>query len=94
MFSPLTRKEDGMKGRIWCDECGWSIEDEPIKKWFKKPCPECGHILINKGDIAFYRIISFLQWVSKVYGTINPKAKTVKIRVSSKKAHDAYRDTP
>ncbi len=76
-----------MKAKIWCDKCGWSLEKQSIPAWFNKPCPECGHIVINKGDMIFFRLCQALVAINKIYKFFHPRAKAVKVRLSSAPAH-------
>ena len=76
-----------MKARIWCDKCGWSLENQSVTAWFNKHCPECDHIVVNEGDMIFFRFCQALLTISKIYKFFHPKAKMTQLRLSSAEAH-------
>ena len=78
-----------MQATIWCDKCGWRLENQSIPKWYKKPCPACNDsIPINRGDMVFYRMVQVVSVISRIIKFLCPWVHPVRVRISSKEFHD------
>lgn len=80
-----------LKMVVKCDNCSWHQQIKNPYSWLDKKCPKCGTVVINHGDLKYWRFIKLIILIDNIIQRFFPKVKTKTIRVSSRLMHEKYK---